>query len=242
VRNALLIWQREMMSSLVSPVAYVAAAVYLLLAGWTFLGAVETNAGARESPERLLFAAILFWLPLFATAITMRLFAEEKRTGTLETLMTAPVSDVEAVAGKFGAALSLVLLAALPAVSALFVLAAFAGAPPLSDPGGFFGGCLILALLAGLCVAIGLFVSLLTRSQAVAAICCFAAICLPFLARITARLPLLSDAALEALDAETHILDFARGSLDTRPIVLYLSATWFVLFAAVKALEFRRWR
>lgn len=243
MRGTWLIWQRELVGSFQSPVAYVTMAVYLLLAGWTFLRGVENRLGTQETPEVLLFAAVFIWMPLFVTAITMRLFAEEKRSGTIETLMTAPVSDVQVVAGKFLGALSFFVLAAVPAVGVLFVPAAVGHAQGFVDAGSLAGGCLVLLLISAFCVAIGLFVSLLTRNQIVAAVCCFATICLPFVVRVTAaKLPLFSDSVIEALSAETHIVDFARGSVDTRPLVLYLSGTWLLLFAAVKVLETRRWR
>jgi ABC-2 type transport system permease protein len=244
VKSAWRIVQRELFASFVSPFVYVAGAVYLLLAGWTFLYLVEVNVGSRESHETIFFAAVTFWMPLFAAAITMRLFAEEQRSGTIESLMTAPLSDVEAVAGKFLAGWLLALLAAAPNLLALRILTAHAGVEAVHDTGGFLGGCLLFALMAALCVAIGLLVSLQTRSQALAAICTFAAICLPpfFLGRLAARLAWLSEAARDVVNVGSHVTDFTRGVIDSRPLVLYVSATWLLLFAAVKALEFRRWR
>ena len=102
---------------------------------------------------------------------------------------------------------------------------------------------MIFLAISGFCIAIGLLASLLTRNQIVAAIACFVAICAPFLIRSAgSSLPFGSDRALEYLSADTHIVDFARGSIDTRPLVLYLSGTCFLLFTAVKVLESRRWR
>ena len=130
-----------------------------------------------------------------------------------------------------------------PAVGVVYILAAFSPGVEGVDSGSILGGSVILVAISSLCISIGLFVSLLTRNQIVAAICCFTAICFPFLIRTAvSNLPVGSDQMLEYLSAETHIVDFARGSIDTRPLVMYLSGTVFMLFAAVKALESRRWR
>ena len=97
--------------------------------------------------------------------------------------------------------------------------------------------------MSGVSVAIGLLVSLLTKNQIVAAICIFCAVWMPFFLRKTASvLPFGSDKVLDYLAIETHILDFARGSVDSRPVVLYLSSSVFVLFVAVRLLEIRRWK
>ncbi|MDP6524545.1 MAG: ABC transporter permease [Kiritimatiellia bacterium] len=243
MRKTLIIWQRELSSSFLSPIAYVVIAVFLVVAGWTFLEAAESNAGSQESLEVLLFVSIFFWMPFFVTAITMRLFTEEKRSGTLETLMTAPVSDLAVVMGKFLGAFSFLFVVVAPAVGVIYILAAFSPGVEGVDSGNILGGSVILVVISSLCISIGLFVSLLTRNQIVAAICCFTAICFPFLIRTAvSNLPVGSDQMLEYLSAETHIVDFARGSIDTRPLVMYVSGTVFMLFAAVKALEARRWR
>lgn len=243
MRPLLLLWHRELAANFLSPVAYIAMAVYLFLTTATFLQAVEANVGEQESPIVLLFVALFFWLPLFAMVVTMRLFAEEKRAGTIESLMTAPVTDLQVVLGKFLGAYVFLQLVAIPALSSLYVL--YAVSPTLTTPdrGAVLGGLLIFLLISGLCVSIGLFVSLLTRNQIVAAICCLAAICLPFLIRPAgAALPFGSDAILESLSAEAHIIDFARGSIESRPVLLYVSATIFMLFASTRTLETRRWR
>ena len=83
----------------------------------------------------------------------------------------------------------------------------------------------------------------MTKNQIVAAICCFCAVCIPFLfTYLVVVLPVGSDKIVEYLSTETHILDFARGSVDMRPVVMYVSGTVFVLFTAVRVLESRRWR
>ena len=239
----MLLWWREFAGCFLSPVAYVVTACYLMLAGATFLQAAERQSGLQESLEVLLFMAMFFWMPLFVTAITMRLFAEEKRSGTLETLMTAPVTDVQVVMGKFAGAYAFLLLAAAPAVAGLAVVIVLSPSMAAWDGGALAGGAILFVSIGALCVSIGLLASLLTRNQIVAALVCFVAICTPFLLRAAmSNLPVGSERLIEYVSAEAHIMDFARGSLDTRPLVLYVSSTAFLLFASVKLLESRRWR
>jgi ABC-2 type transport system permease protein len=243
LRTLLILWRRELTASFLSPVAYVTMSTYLFVAGWTFLQAVEANSGQQEMPETLLFVSVFFWLPLFVTSITMRLFAEEKRSGTIESLMTAPITDLQVVLGKFLGAFCFLVFAAVPAMGIAYLLQWLSPGITSMDGGCMLGGLLIFLAISGFCIAIGLLASLLTRNQIVAAIACFVAICAPFLIRSAgASLPFGSDRVLEYLSADTHIVDFSRGSIDTRPLVLYLSGTCFLLFTAVKVLESRRWR
>jgi len=175
----------------------------------------------------------------------MRLFAEEKRQGTLEMLMTAPVTEAEVVLGKYAGALSFTLLIMAPAVSSIFLLEWLSPGLRLVDldVGAIAGGGAILALSTALAVAIGLLVSLMTCNQIVSAICCFAAICTALMfGWLLSMVPGVSRHAADYVAATTHIDDFARGSVDAGPILLYVSATVFFLFVAVRVLESRRWR
>lgn len=237
------IWWRELASCFLSPVAYVTLVIFLSASGWVFVQAADQKSGTMESLEVLLFMSIFFWVPILSTVISMRLFAEEKRQGTLETLMTAPVTDTEVILGKYAGALSFLFIVVYPAVSYVFILAALSPGVTFIDGGGLIGGCLMLALVSSTSVAIGLVVSLLTKNQIVAAICIFCAVWMPFFLRnLASVLPFGSEKALDYVSIETHVLDFARGSVDTQPIVLYLTSTVFLLFVAVKLLEVRRWK
>ena len=243
MRNFFTIWRRELTAYFLSPIAYVTIVIFLSMGGWVFLQAAIAKTGVIESLAVLLFMSILFWLPPLTTVIAMRLFAEEKRMGTIETLMTAPVTDVEIVLGKYAGALSFLLITVLPAASFIYMLTAISPGQNPIDSGGMLGGCLVVVLLSMTAVAIGLMVSILTKNQIVAAICIFCAVCVPFfLKQMASVLPGASDRVLDFLSIESHILDFARGSVNTRVIVLYLSTTVFLLFVSVKLLEIRRWK
>jgi len=244
MRNFFTIWRRELSACFLSSVAYVTMVVFLTMSGWVFLQLVEGHVGSSERLSVLLFKVIIFfWMPILVTLITMRLFAEEKRSGTIETLMTSPVTEAEVVLGKYAGAIAFLLVVAVPAVSAIFILSLMSPGIGAVDLGAVMGGCLVLVLIAGFCTSIGLLLSLLTRNQIVAAVCCFCGALVPLLTgHLVSILPLGSESILEYVSADVHILDFARGSVDTRPIVLYVSGTAFMLFAAVRVLESRRWR
>jgi ABC-2 type transport system permease protein len=243
VRRFLAIWRRELAATFLSPVAYVTMVVFFGLTGMIFWDAVKVNVGTHEPLAAMLFAGVIFCLTILVTVVSMRLFAEEKRQGTLETLMTAPVTEAEVVLGKYAGALTFVLFSSTVPVGYVFVLDAMSPGIDFVDLGALAGGYLVTALLAAFTLSIGLFISLLTRNQIVAAIACFCAVWLVLLAGSFGSLGPPAQASLgEYMGSVGHIQDFSRGSVDTRPIVLYLSGTALMLFASVKALESSRWR
>jgi ABC-2 type transport system permease protein len=245
MRNFFTIWRRELTACFLSPIAYVIMVVFLAMTGGTFLMGVDKNVGTDVPLSNLLFGAVILWLTVLVPIVSMRLFAEEKRSGTLETLMTAPVTDAEVVLGKYAGAFSFVLIVALPAMAHVFILAALSPGIDIVtvDPGAVSSGCFILILIAAFFTAIGLVVSLMTGSQVVAAISCFCVLWLCLLAgTIISALPVDSVRVAQVISPLVHVDDFSRGSVDTRPVVLYLTGTFFVLFMAVRMLESRRWK
>jgi ABC-2 type transport system permease protein len=213
MRRWLTLWLRELQACFLSPVAYVTMVVFLAMAGLTFLKAVEGNVGNDEQLQILFFVALFFWLPILITVITMRSFAEERRSGTLEMLMTAPVREAQIVGAKFAACLVFLLVVVSPALLALPLLRSLSPGIETLDWGGIQGGCLVVLLVSSLCVSIGMLASLLTRNQIVAAICCFAGVLLPIVAGyVLTASPVGPDRLVEFFSIETHILDFARGS------------------------------
>jgi ABC-2 type transport system permease protein len=234
--------KRELGALFFSPVAYVTATVFVAASAWTFLQAAEAKTGSDDSIVLILLVSILLWLPILITVVCMRLFAEEKRSGTLEMLMTAPVTELAAVLGKYVSALVFVWLVLVPSVGSVYWLAHVSPGLDDVDPGAVVGGCMILGLISACCISVGLLVSLLTRNQIVAAICCFAAICVPFFVKpLAASVPIIHDGIVEYLSLEAHIMAFASGGLSLQVSVLYLSVTVLMLFASVRILESRRW-
>ena len=223
--------------------AYVTTAVFLAVSGGTFLVATLRSVGAAAPLTALLFAAVVLWLTVLVTVITMRLFAEEKRSGTLEVLMTAPVTETEVVLGKFAGALVFLLIAAAPAASTIFLLDRLSPGIASVDMGAFAGGCTILVLVSSFCLSIGLLVSLMTRNQIVAAIVALCIIWVVLLSGwLLSILPFAPEAATEYLSTLRHIDEFARGSVETRPIIFYVSGTVLMLFTSVRVLESGRWK
>lgn len=244
MRKMLVIGRRELAACFLSPVAYVFMVIFLSVTGWVFLQMVEGNVGGHESPTELLLKVIVyFWMPMLVTVITMRLFAEEKRSGTMETLMTAPVRERDVVLGKYAGALSFLVIVTAPAIAYLYILEAVSPGIDSVDTVAVLSGSLLVFLLSAFCVAIGLAISLMTHNQIVAAICCFCGVLVPLMAGyLVSLLPLGSGEWAGYLSAHEHLLDFSRGVVDTRPMVLYVSGTGLLLFAATRMLESRRWR
>jgi ABC-2 type transport system permease protein len=243
--NFFTIWRREFTACFLSPIAYVTMVVFLAMSGGTFFKGVLNNAGADQSLSCLLFGAVVLWMTALVSVVSMRLFAEEKRSGTIETLMTAPVTDAEVVLGKYAGALSFVLIVVVPALANIFVLAALSPAIDVMtiDPGALCAGCLILFLVAAFFTSVGLLVSLTTNSQIVAAMCCFCVLwVLLLMGNIASALPVDTAKLTDFGSPLVHIDSFSRGSIDTRPIVLYLSGTILLLFVSIRVLESRRWK
>lgn len=245
MRSFFTIWRRELGATFLSPVAYVTLVVFLGITGTTFVAQVVRSAGGGETLPSLLFGAVLIWLTFLPPVICMRLFAEERRSGTIETLMTAPVTDVAVVGGKFAGALSFQLIVLAPAVAGLFLLVALSPGLTMDrvDIGGLYGGIIIVILLSTSWLALSLVISILTRNQIVAAVASLCAIWVTILfSWLLELIPIVPKRLTEYLSTETHLMDAVRGSLDSRPVILYLTATAFLLFTAVRVLESRRWR
>jgi ABC-2 type transport system permease protein len=195
---------------------------------------------------RELFDSFFFWITTLTLVpvLTMRLFAEEQRAGTIEMLMTAPVSDVAVVLAKYFGALAFYVVIWAPTVLYVLVLRGLGplAAPP--DLGPIAAGYLGTLLVGAFYLAVGLVCSVLTRNQMVAAIICFALLCVLFFGgfiAFIARVDAVRDVA-GYFCALTHMRDFARGAVDTRPVVFYISGAALMLFLAVKLVEARKWK
>lgn len=219
---------------------------FLLAAGLIFCRALERHLGEQIGLGQLLFTVPGFWVATLAVValITMPLFAEERRTGTLEMLLTTPVTDLQVVLGKYAGALIFFFLLTAPTAAYFILLKALAPGLAALDPAPIFGGYLALWLIGGCFIAIGMFISALTNSQIVAAVGCFLVLSLVFFLD-TAALALPGAAApkiLTYLASAEHIRDFTQGIVDTRAVALYLSLAVFFVFATVKVLEARQWK
>ena len=246
MNNIIILLKRQLRAYFHTPLAYVVGVVFLVVAGLSFCRPLVQHMGEQIGIGELLFGAPYFWVAVLAVIalITMPLFAEERRTGTLEMLLTAPVTDVQVVLGKYAGALVFFMLLTMPTAAYFILLKALAPGMATLDRAPILTGYLILWLIGSGFIATGMFFSALTRSQVVAAICCFIAISILFFMD-TARMVLPGAAMQETLaflSSAQHIRDFAQGIVDTRPIVLYLSLTVFFVFATIKVIEARQWK
>jgi ABC-2 type transport system permease protein len=200
------------------------------------------------SLTEMFYVTPFFWfiLLLSTPVITMRLFAHEKFTGTFETLMTAPVGELEVVLAKFTAALLFYLVMWLPLLACLLIVKHFT-----TNGGGLDAGMLActylgILLLGSLFVSIGLCASAMTRSQVTAAMISLGFGASIFLIGFLAfRIPVRANwqsQVLAALSFFEQMHDFARGTLDTRAVVLYCTLTFFFLFLTLRVVESRRWK
>ncbi len=247
LRNLRVIFQRELSAYFLSPTAYVVLFVFILTNGITFYVYTTTFRFDTRQIDRVvqfLFGFAPFWILflLIPPILTMRLFAEEKRTGTFETLMTAPVTDTQVVLGKFFAStcfFTLIWSTLLIFVGILEVL----GNPDWGPVFAFYVGVVSLGALLN---AVGVLSSALTRNQLIAAIVAMAVnLFLFFLQQCRGMFPKDPEAQnfFDFISFHHHFYnDYALGLVDLRYIALYMSFTAFALFFAVKAIEGRRWR
>jgi ABC-2 type transport system permease protein len=215
--------------------AYIVIAIFLALSGFFFGTSPETFSNTSISG----FLETGGLLVLFISAVlTMRLLAEEKKLGTIELLLTAPVRDSEIILGKFFGSLGIVLGMLVLTLYYPILLKVF-GDP---DIGPIVTGYLGLFLLSCAALAVGVFASSITSNQIVSAVVAGGILCvLWFLGSATTFLPQMIGDIFGYFSLSGYLPDFFRGIIDTRGIVYYLSITVLFLFLAVRSLENSRW-
>lgn len=229
---------------------------YMILAGVQFLLGLSLllivdalNAKPFDLPITEKFPSTgLFWLVLLLVTpvITMRTFAREKSTGTFETLLTTPVSDLQVVLAKFTGALGFYLLTFLPMAAFPFILKHYAAVFPEVDTGPVASTFLGIALIGSFFMALGCFASALTRSQIVAAMASFTLCTGIFMVGLMAQVSPPADTPLYTLlqhvSVLEHMKDFSAGIVDSRHVVFYLSLTMVFLFLTCQVIGSRRWK
>ncbi|MFN3530552.1 MAG: gliding motility-associated ABC transporter permease subunit GldF [Bacteroidia bacterium] len=239
------VFKREINSFLSSLIAYIVIVVFLLVTGlfmWVFPDYSLLDYGYASLDQLFIIGpwVFMFLIP----AITMRFFADEKRTGTIELLFTKPVTDLEIILGKFLAGFSLVAFAILPTV--LYAVTLWFLADPVGniDTGGIIGSYIGLLLLGGVFVSIGIFASALTDNQIVAFILglflCFflySAFDSIKLFNLPSRVQLI----IEQLGISAHFYSMGKGVLDTRDLVYFGSVIALFVTLTKTVLESRKW-
>ncbi len=239
----LTIARREFRSYFDSPLAYVVICLSFLALGLMFF----LYSGNFWQVDQATLQKMFEYAPpglsfLVVPVVTMRLLAEERRSGTLEMLITLPVRDSDVILGKYLGALGLVLVLVL--ASLIYPLAMFKWPWHLGplDMGPVMSGYLGLLLFSMAAVAVGLLVSSLTQSQAVAFFVTFSVLGLSWvLGTIADRLPSGLGTALSYVSLQQRFDDFARGLVDVRNVIYFLSVTVIALVVAFRALERRKW-
>jgi ABC-2 type transport system permease protein len=254
MRNILTIFSKEIKSYFASPIAYGLMAFFALIAGYFFYiyvalfvdRGMQAQMMGRPMPMDMnewvirpmlmnLSVIGLFIIPM----ITMRLFAEEKGRGTIELLTTSPINDWEIIVGKWLAALALYAL--ILAISMLNVVVLFFyGRPDLSP---ILTGYLGLLLQGGCLLAIGTFISTTTKNQIIAGTATFAICLLLWVLDWVSSYETAAWAKVVAyLSVITHFEPFAKGVIDTKDVIFYISMIFFGLFLTARSMESLRWR
>ncbi len=241
--------RRELGAYFLSPGSYVVIFLFLLSTGTLFmysLNAINNRSFPLSLVEVFLQFTMLFGFVLLFPLLTMRLFAEEFKLGTIEPLMTAPVGDWTVVLSKYFASVIFYGLLWLPTLLYFTTLRWATGINVATSSGVYWTAYLLIALMGMAYLAIGLFASALTKNQVVAAIIAFVMISAVFyfglLSGITsAQLPFFRD-FIAYFSAPEHMNDFFRGIIDTRALVYYLSLIILMLVLTHRIVQSRRWR
>lgn len=260
MRGTLAVYRREMGSYFVSPIAYVVVGFFLLLAGYFFYSLlsffIERSFMAQMQAQRLgappdmdvpslvlrNFFGIVSTISLFMIPImTMGLYAEERKRGTMELLMTSPLKDFQVVIGKFLAALSLFLIMLAPTLIYHFIMGRYS--EPALPWRVMLLGYLGLVLLGAVLVAIGSFISSLTESQIIAAVITFGVFLLLWVLDAGSRgAGTAQGEVLQYLSILRHFDDFSRGVIDSSSVIFYLSLCALGVFLTLRTLDAMRWR
>ncbi len=255
MRNTLIICRKEMKGYFASPIAYLLMAFFALIFGFFFYSATrflvdqafraQMMGGGMPPPDLneyivrplLMNASVvaLFLLPM----ITMRLFAEEKRSGTIELLLTSPIHDAEIILGKWLAAM--VMYASILAFSGVNILILFAYGKPDWRP--ILVGYLGLLLQGGCLLAIGTFISTTTSNQIIAAGATFA-VCLLLwvLDWVSSYSTSTFGKIIAYLSVVQHFEGFSKGVIDSKDVIFFASVIFFGLFLTARSMESLRWR
>jgi ABC-2 type transport system permease protein len=228
--------RREIKAYFNSPVAYIVVTVFMLFAGYLFFSSLFLE---KQAELRGYFNIAPLLFSFLIPAITMRLIAEEKGSGTLELLITMPVRDWEVIFGKFLAGMT--MLFAIVGMTFLYAITLMILGPV--DKGPALAGYLGLMLMGGAYVAIGVMASSFTRNQIVAFILAFAfSFALFLFGRITQIAPVWLQPILAFLSIDSHFESLARGIIDSRDVLYYVSVMVISLVIATASLESRKWK
>ena len=251
MKNFLTLLGREVSACWNKPMGYILAALFLSTTGGSFIRTIRANM-SEGSPIAIVDSMIgipgSFVLPamiLVIAGLTMRLLAEEKSTGTIEMLMTAPVTDRQVILSKYAGTMINFTLMLAPTFAFPVILQHNSPGIQLPPPANFVTSYLFIMLLASTFIATGLLVSGLTSNQVVAAIgtlCVIGSlVVLPGLLANRFSQPLIRS-YIAPLGPDTQMAPFLKGALETQPFVFHGSLTLLFLFLSTRILETRKWK
>jgi len=256
MRNILAIAHKELKSYFAGPIAYIAIGLWALLYGYFFIAILQffvrnsmqmgqfgmggpQSMNVNQQLIRPLLQNVTIMILFVMPMVTMRTYAEEKRSGTIELLLTSPVSDFQIIMGKFFGALALygvMLLVTMIHIGLLFVYGNPEWKPILT---AYLG----LLLLGGCFISLGLLISSLTKNQIVAGMVTFAVFLLLWIITwIGSFSGPTVDQLTQYLSIIDHLDDFSKGVLDTKHLIYYVSFITFGLFLTAKSVDSERWR
>ena len=246
MRNFRTLYKRELATLYYTPTSYVVMCVFLIVVGWLFWILVNYLNATSKPLEANVFGYLfggtfIYWMVVAAvtSALTMRLFSEEYRTGTIEMLMTTPVTDTQVVLSKFSAALTFLMLMWLPTLVYVYILGKFTTV----DYGVVCAGYLGTFLLNCMLTSLGIMISSTNKSQFVSFFVTFIGILMLF------SLNFMQDVVSNkwrVVYRYASVLEqfnpFTKGVISSQSVVYFLSITAFLLFCTVKSVESRKWR
>ncbi len=234
--NSVTIFKREMISYFYSPIAYIVIAVFLLSSGYFFAKILSLT---QQATLMYSLANTQVIMSILTPVITMRLLAEEVKAGTIEMLLTAPVTDFEVIFGKFLAALFLYLVMLAPTLLYVVFLQ-WVGEP---DIGPIISSYIGLALMGSMFVSVGLLMSALTKNQIVAGVLGIVSLVILFyLGYAVSGTEGWYVPVLQYIGTYDHWEPFTKGLVDTKDVIYYLSISVLCLFITVRIVESSKWR
>ena len=237
MKNILTIYKKEFFSYFTTPMAYIFLVVFALVNGYFFS---NTFFLIGQSDLRTLFNIVPMVYLFFIPAITMGLIAKEKNLGTMEVLSTLPIKDFELVLGKYLSSLSLIVVGLIFTDIHLITLMKFG---TNIDYGAIFSGYLGLFFVGGVYAAIGIFASSLFDNQVVSFIIAVFIVLMFFLFdKLLIFIPSILSGLIQYLSVDYHFSNIARGVIDSRNIIYFISIIGIFLFLTVQVLNSRRWK
>lgn len=241
MRNILAVCTKELYTYFVSPIAYFVCIVFSAISGFLFyVDLIIASSGGDSGADvmRTIFLQMATILLFFTPVLTMKLFAEERKSGTIELLLTSPITDGQVVLGKFLA--SWILLTIMLGLTLLFPFLTQRFGP--LDGGVLLSGYLGLILISSCFLAFGLLMSSMSKNQIVAALASFGFFLILWLIGALSSRAGTIGKFLSYLSFHEHNTEFSRGIIQLRDVVYYVSFTCVCLFATFKSIESSKWR